>query len=377
MTVLPTGRFVTRAEPDVLSGCDIYFLATDTPILPDHSFDAPRFMSGVDKIGAHVHQNCMVVIESTVPPGTMEDLVIPRLERSSGLRAGSDFLVVHCPERLRPGKLLHNLTNLTRLVGADSDATRSLAVSLYANIVSAPLRPVDYRTAEVVKTAENTARDIQIALADQLAVVCDVVGVDFRVVRDAINELWRDESLVLEAGPGVGGHCLPKDPWLLVSPLPNGDMKALVTGARAMNSFMPSHVGSIAIAMLEAQGLRATGANVSVLGVSYNANTDDTRNSPGLAVSDILASLGAEVRLHDPYVPRYAGDVVESLRGSDLAILINAHTQYRNLDWGTLRSVMRHAAVLDTRRCLNADRMRNAGFIYRSLGVGALAASSR
>jgi UDP-N-acetyl-D-mannosaminuronic acid dehydrogenase len=364
-------RFRVSLDPQILAGADVYFLAIDTPILDDLDLDASRFLEGVRKIARYVRKDTMVVVESTVPPGTIDETVVPELEKFSGLKAGRDFLVLHCPERLRPGRLLHNLRTLGRLVGGDSEATRDLGMLLYQSILPAKLTGVDYRTAEVAKTAENAVRDVQIALANQLAIVCDFAGVDVRFVRAAVNQLWQDEPLVLEPGAGVGGHCLPKDPWLLVSGL-TADQRTLIAGARALNSMMPRHVVSIATSILTQARVPVATATVAVLGVSYNNNTDDTRNSPGLAVADLLRSQGVTVRLHDPGVTLYDGDVIETLRGCDLAVVINSHLPYAQLDLKAVQLVMRHACILDTRRCLDGDKARALGLTYRALGIGAL-----
>jgi UDP-N-acetyl-D-mannosaminuronic acid dehydrogenase len=371
-TVSESGRFVASTDATILSGCDVFFLAVDTPIHPDRQLDRVRFLEGIARICNYVKTNTMVIVESTVPPGTIDEMVIPAITDRTGLRAGLDFLVLHCPERLRPGRLLHNLRTLGRLVGGDSDETRSLGTLLYGAIVPASLTGVDYRTAEVVKTAENAARDVQIALANQLAIVCDVVGVDFTAVRDAVNGIWKNEPLVLEPGAGVGGHCLPKDPWLLVSQLPDDASRALVVGARALNDHMPHHVVLVAVSMLNEVSISPHEATIAILGVSYKADSDDTRNSPALTIATLLEGRGATVRLHDPEVPGYDGELAETLRDADLAILTNAHDAYSMQTIQTLQSVMRNAGLLDTRRALDREEAHRAGYRYRAIGVGAL-----
>lgn len=370
-TVRSTDRFVTSPSDDALHGCDVFFLAVDTPVDAQHQLLRERFASGLNAVAPHLTAGSLVVVESTVPPGTMDRIVIPTLEQSTGLRAGEAFFVLHCPERLRPGRLLRNLRNLSRLVGGADEQTSAIGVALYKNVVFAPLHPVHYRTAEVVKTAENTARDVQIALANQLAVVSDHAGVDVRSVRAAINELWRDEPLVLEPGPGVGGHCLPKDPWLLVEGLDEQE-RALVAGARTMNLYMATHVVDIARALLSRAERTLEHSIVVVLGIAYDANSDDTRNSPGAAIASRLEQAGAVVRVHDPNVPPHDLPLAEALRGTDLAIIVAAHDQYRSLDLALLRSTMRTAAVLDTRRMLDAQTLELAGVRYAALGVSAL-----
>jgi UDP-N-acetyl-D-mannosaminuronic acid dehydrogenase len=363
------GAFDVSAEQSILADADVVFVAIDTPLGDDGHFDADRFTAGIRTGSASLRPGTALIVESTIPPGTIDRIVIPELEARS-LVVGRDVLVLHCPERLRPGRLLHNLRSMGRLIGGDSDAAVALGIALYRTIVPAPLQGVHYRTAEVCKTAENTVRDVQIALANQLAVVCDSADVDFRQVRAAVNTLWRDEPIVLEAGPGVGGHCLPKDPWLMVEGVPDARGSALVRGARAMNDFMPQHVADLATAMLEGSSRPLSEATVVVLGLAYNDDSDDDRNSPGRTVAAALRSAGAEVREHDPLIPRYGGSLDEAFRGADLAVLIDAHSDYRSLDYSRLAASMRTRLFLDTRRAFDAQVMTSHGLTYRALGVG-------
>lgn len=371
-SVLPSKRFEVGETHESLDDVEVFFLAIDTPVDASHRLNRSRFEAGLDAIGAMMREGALVVVESTIPPGTMDGIVIPFLERRSGLRAGESFFVLHCPERLRPGRLLHNLRNLSRLVGGDTELTSAIGVQLYRNVVFAPLQPVHYRTAEVVKTAENMARDVQIALANQLAVVCDHAGVDVRDVRTAINDLWSREPLVLEPGPGVGGHCLPKDPWLMVEPVDDPAGRSLVAGARAMNEYMPRHVVSLSRRALETAGTRLEDAVVVLLGAAYNADSDDTRNSPALAVAELLRNQVRELRQHDPHVAAYASPLLDAASGADLALLLVGHAEYREIDLSALRGSMRRPVIVDTRRALDAETCRAAGFSYVALGVSGL-----
>ena len=235
----------------------------------------------------------------------------------------------------------------------------------------ADLVVTDWQTAEVIKTAENAARDVQIALANQLALVCDHVGVDFRRVREQINRLWNDQPLILDPGPGVGGYCLPNDPWLLMSAMPQGAASALIEGSRALNDAMPSHVADITERALRDAGLAIGGAAVAVLGLTYEANSDDERNAPGPRVAADLERRGAYVVRHDPFVtPQRA--LVDVIHGCDVAVLVVPHNDYRDADWTAIGDAMRHRVVVDCRRALEADALRVAGFGYYALGVAAL-----
>lgn len=362
--------FSASSDESILAGCDVFFVAIDTPITPARQLDHQRLLDGIAPAARQLRRGCMLVIESTIAPGTIDRIVLPALARQAPYVLGRDYFVLHCPERLRPGRLLRNLRELDRIVGGDSEASANVGIILYRNIVRAGLRASHYRTAEVIKTAENAARDIQIALANQIALVSDAAGVNFTDVRAAVNELWANEPLVLEAGPGVGGHCLPKDPWLFVAELEEGPQRGLVHGARSVNSYMPEYTVRLARRALQGAGRPVSGSSVVLLGVSYNADTDDMRNSPALEIRRLLEIDEAIVRLHDPYVPEYAEDMWTALEGADLAILVNAHREYLEIDPVRLRSIMSTPVLVDTRRVLDPRTFGAAGVRYSALGAG-------
>lgn len=362
-TVLGAGRFHATVDEEAIAGCDIAIVAVDTPIDESHRPDSRQIEAACRSLARRATRPCLVVIESTVAPRTLRDLVAPIF--------GDGIFLIHCPERVRPGRLLRNLHGMSRLIGAADPKVGALGAELYRNIVQADLVVTDWETAEVIKTAENATRDVQIALANQLALICDHVGVDFRKVREQINRLWSDQPLILDAGPGVGGHCLPKDPWLLVSALPEGAASALIEGSRELNDAMPSHVADITVRACRDAGIAITDATVAVLGLTYEANSDDQRNAPGPRVAAELERRGARVVQHDPFVTADR-PVSEALRGADVVVVVVPHSNYREGDWATLGAAMRHRVVVDCRRALEADALRLLGFTYYALGVAAL-----
>jgi UDP-N-acetyl-D-mannosaminuronic acid dehydrogenase len=259
---------------------------------------------------------------------------------------------------------------MSRLVGAKTTPEAGLAIDLYSSIVQAEFVITDWETAEVIKTAENAARDVQIALANQLAVISDYAGVDFRKVRDQINQLWRTEPLIMEAGPGVGGHCLPKDPWLLISALPLEAPANLILGARALNESMPQHACRIAEWMCVRNSLPLASVTAAVLGLTYDADTDDQRNAVGPIIAELLRKRVGEVVTHDPYIT--GGSLAHILRDADILLVVVPHREYKQENWGALGSLMRHRGFLDCRRVFEADALRASGYDYVGLGLGAL-----
>ena len=268
-----------------------------------------------------------------------------------------------------PGKLLINIRGCHRVVGGMSPEAAELAVRFYRHVVEADLDPADCLTAELVKTMENTYRDVQIAFANEMALLCESMGADVWRVRGLGNKApYRDMHL---PGAGVGGHCLPKDPWLLISNAGDGFKSRLVPGARVVNDGMPLHVADLVVNALREAGRDIVGAKVAVLGYAYLEDSGDTRNSPSRVLVERLRELGAEVVIHDPWVREYKGEILERVEGSDAVALMVAHQAYRELDLNALRSLLRTPILIDGRGVFEATLERVAGLLYQSVGRGA------
>jgi len=328
--VVRQGRLHASSEYAACRSARAILIAVETPV--DEETHRPAYTAlraALESLGPHLSPDTLVVVESTIAPGTMAGLVQPLLERASGLRSGEELHLAHCPERVTPGKLLHNLENLPRVVGGMTPEAAALAVELYRHIVRADLDATDALTAEIVKTAENTYRDVQIAFANEVALLCENLGADVWRVRELVNKCpYRDMHL---PGAGVGGHCLPKDPWLLIAHASPDFQPRLIPAARAVNERMPLHVADLVVEGLRAAGKEVRGARVAVLGYAFLENSDDTRNSPSAALVRRLRELGAEVVVHDPHVPEYRGDLGERLQGCDAAVVMVRHEEYLRL----------------------------------------------
>jgi UDP-N-acetyl-D-mannosaminuronic acid dehydrogenase len=263
--------------------------------------------------------------------------------------------------------LLHNLTHLSRVVGGGSPETAEVIQALYACIVRADLDPADWITAELVKTTENAYRDVQIAFANEVALICEATGADVWKVRELVNKSpFRNMHL---PGAGVGGHCIPKDPWLLAYGVHDASLDLrLIPAARAVNDDMPRHMADLTLDVLAGAGVPAESARVLVMGYAYLENSDDTRNSPSAALVAQLVALGVQVVVHDPFVVEYQGDLLEMATGCDAAVVMVKHQTYQQLDLSSLRHVMRHALLVDGRKVYEEQQAKAAGFNYRGLG---------
>ena len=354
---------------EVLRDRDSVFVCVDTPIDATKRPDNSRLEDALRSVGRNMKKGALIVVESTLAPGTMTGKVTSILERESGLKVGKDFKLAHCPERVMPGRLLYNITHYDRVVGGFDKASARRAMAVYSKLTKGKLHPTDLTTAEIVKTAENAYRDVQIAFANEVALICEKLGADAFEVRRLVNTSpFRDMHV---PGAGVGGHCLPKDPWLLAYSGREANPRLIPT-ARAINDSMPFHVLDLAADALKEKGVRLEDAVVAVLGAAFLQDSDDIRNSPTVPV---VASLGAAkaLRIHDPYVQEFEGrkttkDLDEALEGADLAIFMVAHKQYSRISPAKLKKTMRTPAVVDGRGIFSAEKMKKAGVVYRGVG---------
>lgn len=366
--VVRQGRLRATTGYDVCRQADVVLIAVETPV--DHHTRKPGYAAlraALQDLAPQVRAGTMVIIESTIAPKTMELVVRPLLEEGSGLQAGRDFHLVNCPERVMPGKLLHNIRKLDRVVGGLTPQCAALAVALYRHVVEGELDPVDCLTAEIVKAAENAYRDVQIAFANELALVCEDLGADVWQVRELVNKCpGRDVHL---PGAGVGGHCIPKDSWLLIANASEQLQPRLLPTARAVNDGMPLHMADLVVEALAEAVVPVQGAKVAVLGYAYLENSDDTRNTPTEPLVQRLRELGAEVVIHDPHVPPYDTPLQTTLCDADCLVVMVRHNEYLGLDWRRVRGWLRTPVLVDGRDAAFA----RDGWYYRGVGAAATA----
>ena len=367
--VIASRHLVTSTEYTELADADVVLICVDTPVDADHR---PRFKalkSACSQLGAVLKDGAVVIVESTIAPGTIDSIVRPALEKSAGRSAGEGFHVGHCPERVMPGKLLRNMRTMSRVCGGSSPTVAEAMIALYSVFVEGELDAADCLTAELVKTAENAYRDVGIAFANQLALISERAGGDVWRVRQLVNKV--PGRNVLLPGGGVGGHCIPKDSWLLAAPLGDQAEDSLLAAARRINDGMPAHVAALASALIKP----SPKARLAVLGYAYLENSDDIRNSPSAELVRLLSNRGFEVAVHDPFVREFTGDILEVLRNADCAVLMVAHSAYRQLDLEAAARVMRAPALVDARGFFGVEALAKAGFRYKIIGVGDAAAA--
>ncbi len=368
--VVREGRFHATDDHSEMRNADAIFVCVDTPIDQEKRPDLKVLKQACKSIGGNLRSRALVSIESTLPPLTMTKVVIPILEEESGLRAGKDIMLVHCPERVMPGRLLHDLRSYDRVIGGIDEASIEKGLYYYSKIVDGKLHATDLLSAEITKTIENAYRDVQIAFANEVALACEELGADAYEVRKLVNTCpFRDMHI---PGAGVGGHCLPKDPWLFASSLKNEPQ--LIMKAREINGSMPFHMVELVKRALNEADIDITEASITILGLAFLRDSDDTRNSPSLVIIDSLENV-RELRVHDPFVEKgfkvpLLRDLNDALTGSDCAVLVTDHTVYKDLDLDMVRKVMRHPIIVDGRNVLAASDAERKGFKYYGLGKG-------
>ncbi len=352
---LATGRFLPTDDPADLAEFDVAVISVPTP-LRDGAPDLSYIEKATDCIAPYVRAGCCVILESTTYPGTTEEIVVPRLEEVSALRAGADFQVGFSPERINPGDPLYGLKNTPKIVsGVDQESLDAVA-EFFGHLVDTVVPVTGTREAELAKLLENTFRHVNIALVNELAMYCHELGIDVWSVIDAAASKPFG-FMKFTPGPGVGGHCLPIDPsylsWQVRRTL--GRNFRFVEIANDVNDHMPDYVVTRATANLNTARKAVNGSTILLIGLAYKANSGDARESPAIAVAHRLADLGASLRAVDPLIPTDhvpAGieivDCTETeVAGADLVIVL---TDHRVVDWELLE---RHAdKVLDTRNKL-------------------------
>ncbi len=345
------------------------------PVTPNKKPDLnPIYLAGRD-ITKGLGKNKLVVLESTVYPGVTEDVLNPILE-NSGLKAGIDFGLAHCPERYNPGDVKHGIADVVRVIGAINPAWAEAASQLYRHIAKDVFLVKDIKTAEAAKVIENIQRDLNIALVNELALIFERMNIDVMDVIKAAATKWNFNAYY--PGAGVGGHCLPVDPYYLVNKAAElGYHAKVITAGRAINDFMPVHVFDLLADALNECERSIKNSRIAILGFSYKENVGDPRESPVEVFVEQVKRRGASIHIVDAYIEKclLSGfgkvdrDAYAALDGADALVLMTAHREFRELDLKRVKECMRTPIVIDGRRIFDQSELRGLGFVYRGVGA--------
>jgi UDP-N-acetyl-D-mannosaminuronic acid dehydrogenase len=347
---------------------DAFIIAVPTPFYEDKKADLSFVRAAAEEVLPVLREGNLVVLESTSPPLTTENVVRPILEKS-GLIAGKDFMLAYSPERVLPGQIMKELIENARVIGGVDRASAEAGRDLYGTFVKGDILLTDATTSEMVKLMENTYRDVNIAIANEFSRLADRFGVD---IWEAIQIANRHPRVkILNPGPGVGGHCISVDPWFFVEAAP--DLTPLIHTARNVNDSQPEFVLKIIERMLG----ELNGKHVAVLGLAFKANVDDLRESPAIEAAHLLVKAGAVVSAYEPYKPDFpvAGvkmthSLEEAVQDAELVVLLVGHTQFKELDPQQLAKITPARLALDTVNGWDTTAWQAAGFKLAKLGKG-------
>jgi dTDP-alpha-D-glucose dehydrogenase len=364
---------------------DVVLITVGTPVLDDGSLADAQLRGACVEVSKHLRKGQLVVLKSTVPPGTTRGVALPLLERS-GLTGGADFSLAFTPERLAEGTAMKEVQTLPIVAGGLDDESTQAVTRFWSRTLGVEVIPLDsMEAAEVVKLANNWWIDLNIALANELAKFCALYGVDVLDVVRAANTISKGNGKVniLLPSVGVGGSCLTKDPWMVWSAARRQgvDIRTAAAG-RDVNAAMPEYTAQLVINTLAGLGKDPSRATVAVLGLAFKNNTGDLRATPTLGVVEALRETGAEVRIHDPLVdPGLAEamfgfplteDLDDAVRDADCIAVLALHRDFEDIDFAAL-PVSESCLVLDGRAYYAKDKiqaLKDLGYVYRGIGRG-------
>lgn len=392
----------STTDPGELADCEIYLICVPTPVDSNNEPDLGPLESACRDIAPYLKPNDLVVVESTVFPGTCEQVVAPLLDSLSELTVSKDFHLAHCPERVNPGDHFWSSENIPRVVGATSVKGVDLAAEFYASILGGEIfdvrdvkkslnpkfRQTEYglhiaqvplgsvtkmrtiRDAEAVKAMENTVRDVNIAFVNELAKISDVLELDVVDIIDGMATKPFGKG-PFYPGVGVGGHCIAVDPeWLKAASKKAGYMPEIIQLARMTNNGMPAYTVSLLQDLLNECGYPLKGTKIAVFGVAYKKDVDDPRESPFYDLRNLLLKKGAQLNIFDSWVTseNTVGSIDECLDGAKAIVIVTEHSDViEKLDAADL-SGMGVEVVIDGRNALDGERLQAQNVLYRGIG---------
>lgn len=368
LKVIADNRFATKQA-------DIILICVQTPLTRSGEPDLRYLEKAIRDVAKELTRGKLVVVVSTVPPGTMKKVVADLLQRESGLRCGGDFWLVYCPERILPGKTIEEFTANVRIVGGFDAKSAEIAVELFKSVTKGKILVTDIINAELAKLAENTFRYVNIAFANELALICEKMGADAVEVINLANTHPRVN--IHRPGPGVGGPCLTKDPQLLLHPVEQPCLQSkIIEDSMSLNNYMGTHVVKLVVKALKQAKKEIQKAKIALLGVAYKGEVSDTTNSPAERIIHRLMDLGAHVKVFDPYSEetfggRKASNVRDALKGTDCLLIATDHRMFTNLSLKKMKVLMNDLPIIvDTKRIIDSEKAKEQGFTYYGIGFG-------
>ncbi|MBE9593703.1 MAG: nucleotide sugar dehydrogenase, partial [Proteobacteria bacterium] len=368
--------FYPTTDHKELEKCDFIIICVPTPLTAEKEPDLRYIKSACETITRILRMGQFVILESTTYPGTTEEVVIPILEKS-GLKAGVDFGVAYSPERIDPGNREYTVEKIPKVVGGVNEECTEIAAELYGRIIEEVIKVNDAKTAEAVKMVENIFRNVNIALVNELSLIFEKMGVNtWEVIDAAATKPYG--FMAFYPGPGIGGHCIPLDPFYMSYIAKRyGFIPRFIETSGEINEFMKVHAVNLVEKGLRKVNKKIRGAKITVMGLAYKKNIDDTRESPSIKIIEELVNLGAEIKVYDPYVKSIktrvevfysAKSVEDALRGVDCAVFVVDHDSFREMEMGRMRGLMKSPVVVDCKNVFD----KGSGVVYLGIGKGRL-----
>lgn len=368
--------FYPTTDHKELEECDFIIICVPTPLTAEKEPDISYIKNACETIAMilRLRRGQFVILESTTYPGTTEEVVIPILERS-GLKAGIDFGVAYSPERIDPGNKKYTVEKIPKVVGGINEECTEIAAELYGSIIEEVIKVNDAKTAEAVKMVENIFRNVNIALVNELSLIFEKMGINtWEVINAAATKPYG--FMPFYPGPGVGGHCIPLDPFYMSYIAKRyGFIPRFIETSGEINEFMKIHAVNLVEKGLKKVGKKIRGAKITVMGLAYKRNIDDTRESPSIKIIEELVNLGAEIKVYDPYLKSIKTKVGEvhseknvedALRGADCAVFVVDHDSFKGIEMERIKELMGSPVVVD---CKNVFK-RTANVVYLGIGKG-------
>jgi UDPglucose 6-dehydrogenase/UDP-N-acetyl-D-galactosamine dehydrogenase len=365
-----SGNDITfTCTPELMKQADFIIMTVPTPVTEAKDPDLSYIINSAQNISCNIKVGCTVVIESTVYPGTTEEVVIPILEES-GLRCGKDFNIAYSPERINPGDDEHALDKVTKVVGGLDRKTTDLVAELYSSICPAIHKTKNIKTAEAAKVIENIQRDLNIALVNELSLIFDRMDLNTRDILEAADTKWNFNLYQ----PGlVGGHCIPVDPYYLVHKAKQLDYyPQVILAGRAINDNMPKYIAQKCIKGLIDTGKVVRGSKVLIMGLTYKEDVPDTRETPAKKIINELREYGIDLYGYDPLIKELSKEFgiktvnsIGSLTDIDALILTVNHRIFRRITLSSLKAIMsRDPVLIDVRCYYDETEAKTEGFYY-------------
>lgn len=368
---LKKNKFVTEYNFEkTVQQCDILIICVPTPLTDNVRPDLSALENVCISLSELSLKNKIVIIESSIPPGTFEELVLRKLNTKNNV--GIDCWIAFVPERLAPGQALSEIRTTPRVIGCHDEQSGTVTRTLYSKMITGKIFVTPVRVAEISKLVENTYRDVNVAIANEVGLICERYGIDFLDLQKICNSHPRVN--LHQPGPGVGGPCLPKDPYLLLNPkgLEKIDSK-IILYSRQINDSMPLHVVELTKRALKKHTKDLSESKIAILGVAYKANVSDVRLSPAIEIIKQLQKAGSDLRVYDPKTKESFGakiglDVNDVISGADALIIITDHNEFKNLNLSEIKKKMQTPIIVDTRRLYDSKAVESLGFTYMGIG---------